>query len=382
MIVLALNLILAASNATASNCQAEDLLYLDGQCYQKTSPIDCSIDPKNNVEINNGCYKPEVAPKIECNDEFNLSVNEFCLDTSAFSDSQQLELFNNDKKYSIQVRLIPKQIQMDLKNEANTSNWYLDRVFETYTYEDQIDPNEDFNYSFSAPIALEDSQFDRYDQKIVPEIFSSIHQNIEMKKSIHFKINPESEGLINNSKLNVARALESIFSKYGQELQDHNLYIGVRSTDPDGNNLTSFAGIGLPTQNGDIEIKIFSSEKPKNDLDKTLTNTLESETGFEVGLLNINSGSYVIDIYGSVHNIEQSLLNKENPTEAELEEIKGWVLGTRIKPNKNLDLSVELGENKSRKEANEKTLDETSDPKKDKEVDLQFKLSISYVFSI
>lgn len=374
MIALTLSLLLNFTYAT-ENCDGDGALFFEGQCYTQVTKSECQLDA-NKVVLNNNCY--ELKSQNSCDSEFSLNVGEdMCVDTASFSTPD--EVFQPKSNYKIKVQLVPKNINFGFQQELQP-NGYLDRIFSTHDYTDLLNAdNNNFHYTLSAPLSISPSDFRLYDEEIVPNIFASVQSSIEKQQSLRFEIEQSDKGkLIQDSKLNLARALESIFTKYGRDMQNYNIYVGVTQTDQSSNNTSSFAGVGLPLNNGEFEIKVFSNEKPKDD--NTQSTTLESQTGVELSLLNIHSGSYVLDVYGNIHQVEENPIDEDLASNPDLKSKKGWVLGTRVKPSKNLDVAVEVGESQidSKEESSPLATESKSDEDED---DLQLKLSISYVFS-
>lgn len=370
MMSLALSLILNFANAT-SHCEGEGSLFYEGQCYEQISQAECSMDP-SSVVLNNACYKLE--SQNRCNSDFSLSVNEdVCIDTSSFSNPNTV--FHAKSNYRIKIQLVPKNISFEFQKNLQP-NGYLDRIFETHNYNDlfNTDEKQKYQYSMSTPLSINPSDFRLYDEHIAPNIFSTVQSSLEEQQSLRFKIDESGTSeLIKDSKINIAKALESVLSKYGQDMQNYNIYIGVTQVDENSKQSTSFAGVGLPLNNGQFEIKVFSKEQPKDNFEQS--NTLESETGVELSLLNIHSGSVMLDFYGNIHQMEQNLIDDNLTSNKDLKTAKGWAVGTRLKPSENLDLSVEVGESKL-----DDKQDEAFNEPIQQDEDLQLKLSISYVF--
>lgn len=372
MIALTLSLILNFTHASPTTCDGEGQLFFEGHCYEQVSLSECSVDP-GKVELNNSCYELKTQ-QDSCESEFSLNVADgVCVDTASFSKPE--EVFQSKAQYNIKVQLIPKDITYGFQKDKE-SNTYLNRIFNTYTYQDLFqNQQEQYNYSLSTPLSINPNDFKLYDEHIAPNLFSSVQNSLEQQQALRFKIEESAtNNLIHDSKINIAKALESVFSNYGRDMQNYNIYLGVTKVDESSQQTTSFAGVGLPLKNGQFEIKVFSVEKPKDDMEQS--NTLESQTGVELSLLNLNSGSVLIDFYGNIHQTEQNHIDESLSADSSLTSEKGWALGTRVKTSQNLDLSVEVGESK---------IDETKNNSanlndSDEEQDFQLKLSISYVF--
>lgn len=376
MITLFISLVLSFSYATpaGNNCSEENSIQIEGSCYLPVDEAECSVDP-TNIKLNNFCYKPVLTTQNQCSSDFSLNINnEFCVDTSTFSDLNSELLYQKSPEYQIEVKIIPKNMTSGFEQQ-NENTWYLDRLFNTFKYEDNFNPFNKVQYSFSAPMGVSENDFELYDKKIIPEIFSSIEQSLVLEQSSRFKMNNQPTPLIENSKLDLARTLESVFTKYGDDLRNYDLYVGVLKSDQDSSNMLSYASVGLPMKNGQVQIKVFSSNPPlesSEELSKT-----ESATGFELSLLNIHSGSFILDVYGNIYEVEQhSNEDFKQLSPEELNSMKGWALGTRLKPTENLDLSLEVGESKTKSEG-----ENTLGISKKQDADMSLKLSISYVFS-